>query len=331
MRQASLPDHRPIFPDGLLTVLARGPQTSPQALALALGVPEATVRQGLNTLRDLGLALHEDTHGLIHLDTRLDVLDERGIQAGFDDPESAPPIQVLEQVDSTSAWLDRARQQGARGPLACCADVQTAGRGRRGRQWLMPPCAGLALSLLWDTASWPGPDPTVTLATGAALVQCLESLGAQGLGLKWPNDIQMDGLKLGGILVEGRLNRGGGGALILGVGLNLRLPGDLPIDQPYADLHRAGLDPLPDRSWLAGRLLQALIRMLETYPEPGFEAWQALWQDRDVCRGRAVTLAGDPAIEGIAQGVDAAGRLCVETASGQNWVEAGEVSLRVGP
>lgn len=331
MPQASPPDHRPIFPDGLLTALACGHQTTPRALAQDLGVTEDVISQGLDKLRDLGLTLHEDSTGSIQLRTPLDLLDEQGIRAGFDNPRTVPPIHVLEQVDSTSAWLDRARQRGARGPMVCCAELQTAGRGRRGRQWLMPPGAGLALSLLWDTSHWPGPQPTVTLATGATLVQCLEDLGARGLGLKWPNDIQVNGVKLGGILVEGRLNRDGAGALILGVGLNLRLPPGLPIDQPYGDLRESGLDPLPTRSWLAGRLLQALIGMLESYPEPGFQAWRELWQGRDVCLGRAVTVAGDPGLEGIAQGVDARGRLCVETTSGPRWVDAGEVSVRVDP
>ncbi|MBK1692235.1 biotin--[acetyl-CoA-carboxylase] ligase [Ectothiorhodospira mobilis] len=325
----STSDPLPRFPDGLLRLLAV-PRTL-QELAARLDLPVPEVEAGLQCLREVGLAWRRQGETILPPEPPPDPVDAGRVRSALEDLPQVPQVHALEQVDSTSAWLDRARRQGVQGPVACCADFQSAGRGRRGRQWRMPPCAGMALSLLWDIRPWPRPDATVPLATGVVLAQALEDLGVRGLQLKWPNDLYLHGRKLGGILVEARAGRGGPDALILGVGINLRLPPHLEVGQPHADLAGAGLQPLPSRSRLAAALIRALVGMLQAYPEPGFAAFHGDWNRRDATRNRPVTLTGGGERRGIARGVDARGRLCLETARGREWIETGEISLRRTP
>ncbi|MCG5501105.1 biotin--[acetyl-CoA-carboxylase] ligase [Ectothiorhodospira lacustris] len=326
----SFTDNRPVFPDGLLRALARRSAWPRAELAQHLSIAESEVEAGLDILDSLGLALLR-TEARVGLRDPLELLDEARIRAAGTGGDRGLKLHVLEQVDSTNTRLAQMRRQGMAPPMACVADIQWAGRGRRGRQWLMPPGSGLPLSILWDIHHWPVPDPTITLATGVVVIRVLESLGARGLSLKWPNDILVHGRKLGGILVEGHAQAGSGAGLILGLGLNLRLPEGLPIDQPYGDLQGAGLDPAVSRNVLAARLLEALTDMLIAYPDPGFAAYRAQWLAHDACAGRSVVVRGTRTLEGTGCGVDAGGRLRVLTAGGMELVEAGEVSLRADP
>ncbi|MBK1673743.1 biotin--[acetyl-CoA-carboxylase] ligase [Ectothiorhodospira shaposhnikovii] len=330
MSGTAFTDNRPGFPDGLFRALAQRAVWSQAELAACLAIPEHEVMAGLDRLESLGVALFR-AEGQAGLREPIELLDGARIKSACAGSIDGIDLHVLEQVDSTSSWLEQKRRQGVRPPLACVAEVQWAGRGRRGRQWLMPPGAGLALSVLWDIRHWPAPDPTITLATGVVVLGVLESLGARGLSLKWPNDILVHGRKLGGILVEGYTHGGVGSGLILGLGLNLRLPKDLPIDQPYGDLQDAGFDTTVSRNILVARLLEALNHMLVTYPEPGFSSYHDHWQTHDACAGRSVMVRGGRTLEGVGCGVDAGGRLQVLTAEGMELVEAGEVTLRVSP
>ncbi|WP_143339806.1 biotin--[acetyl-CoA-carboxylase] ligase [Ectothiorhodospira magna] len=313
------------FPAGLLRALARQAMWSPNALAQHLGVSGHQVVAGLEALSALGLALREEGTQ-VGLRDPLELLDAERITAA----RTGPPLrlQVLEQVDSTNAWL--ARQQASPVPMACVADIQWAGRGRRGRPWLMPLGAGLPLSIGWDIRHWPALDPTITLAAGAVVIQALTGLGARGLSLKWPNDILVHGRKLGGILVEGQVRAGTGAYLILGLGLNRHLPGPLSIDQPHGDLREAGIDPALSCNMLAAALLDALAQLPDSYPDPGFAAYQSQWQAHDACAGQPVVVhQGAHTLTGEGGGVDEQGRLRVLTTTGPVMVEAGEVTLRL--
>lgn len=260
----------------------------------------------------------------------LDALDSAAIQAHWPGHFPLPELRVFEEIDSTNAWLGRARRDGARGPLICCADFQMAGRGRRGRSWIMPPRAGLAMSILWNTSDWPLPDPRVALAAGVVVVRCLESLGARGLSLKWPNDVLLDGRKLAGLLIEAS-QQGGDSGLILGLGLNLRLPEDLDVGQAHADLLASGIAPLPSRNRLAALLLHDLLLMLTRFPRPGFADYHPDWLERDASLGRRVRVSGAHSLEGRAAGVDELGRLCIDVDGRRHCIESGEISLRECP
>ena len=194
---------------------------------------------------------------------------------------------------------------------------------------MSPPGANLYLSVLRASASAPGSLGGFSLAVGVAVARALTALEASGVGLKWPNDIQMAGRKLGGILVE--IAAGGPAAwrAVAGVGINVALPAAAAagIDQPWTDLAAHGIR-LP-RNRLASRVLDAVIEAGERFTEAGFEGFRRDWDALDLVRDRPVELRdGARVMRGIARGVDADGALLLETDGKRHRVVSGDVSLR---
>ena len=240
-------------------------------------------------------------------------------------------IVALDACDSTSSELLRRADQGAPAGTVVVADRQTAGRGRRGRTWLSTPEASLTFSLLWRFSGPPGRLAGLSLAVGVALARGLESLGARGVRLKWPNDVllEADGnfAKLAGILVELATDRQGTLAVI-GIGVNLKAPlDDLP--QPATGLDQA-LTTLPGRHLVLAAILRELGRVLEAFAVDGFSGTRIDWQQRHAWQGLAVRLLADDgtAVDGTCQGVGDDGALLLATAAGVHRIFSGDVSLR---
>ncbi|MBL8245652.1 MAG: biotin--[acetyl-CoA-carboxylase] ligase [Rhodanobacteraceae bacterium] len=239
-------------------------------------------------------------------------------------------IEAYELLDSTQT---RARERvlaGLRVPAAVLADAQSAGRGRSGRSWQSPPGAAIYLTLVWPSARALAAQSGLSLVVGLAVCACLArwQVPAQ---LKWPNDVWVDGKKLGGILVEG-LPHGAGSTLLIGIGLNLALPpaAGAAIDQPWVDLAQL-LDPPPPRNTLIGHLLQALHRYLLRFELAGLEDFNEEWIAADALAGRTVCWSGPTGNEaGQAIGIDEAGRLRVIQDGQVRVIGAGEVRIRTG-
>lgn len=220
-------------------------------------------------------------------------------------------------------------EAGAPAGSVVVAERQLAGRGRRGNSWFSSPDASLTFSLLWRFS----PQVQLTglsLAVGVALARALERLGIAGIALKWPNDVLLQGGKLAGVLIE-LVPGARPSAAVIGVGINLLLPPELPaeIRQNAAALANAGIT-LPAPATLLARLLAELHGVLHSFAAEGFSAWHAAWQERHAYAGQVVRLLADHAapLEGRCLGVDGDGALLLETASGIQRIISGEVSLR---
>ena len=118
------------------------------------------------------------------------------------------------------------------------AEWQTAGRGRRGRKWTAVAGGSLTFSLGWRFDQGAGYLAGLSLAVGVAVIRALEAEGLPGVELKWPNDLIHRHLKVGGILVELNGDALGPSTVVVGVGLNVRMPATAKrdIDQPVSDL-----------------------------------------------------------------------------------------------
>lgn len=169
----------------------------------------------------------------------------------------------------------------------------------------------------------------LSLALAIACAQALQRLGVQEITLKWPNDIWYQGRKLAGLLLEVTGEANGPCQVVAGIGVNLGMPGEVVIDQPWADLREA----LPDlsRNHLAGVLIEALVNALQAFAEHGFAPFHAAWASWDAVLGEHVSLIlPNGVVEGVAQGIDSTGALILQTAQGRRYFTGGEVSLRVG-
>jgi BirA family biotin operon repressor/biotin-[acetyl-CoA-carboxylase] ligase len=213
------------------------------------------------------------------------------------------------RTDSTNA---RARELAARGAphgTLVTAAEQTAGRGRQGRTWAAPP--GLALLMSMLLRDWPR-----LLPLSAAVAVADVAGGAAAI--KWPNDVQLGGRKVAGILVEGRPQEGW---MVLGIGLNVALrPEDFP-PELRDTATGLGLEP-GDVEPVLATLLTALERWLAAPPAAVLAAFRA----RDALGGKEISWATG---SGRAAGVDEEGRLLVDSPEGRVALDAGEVHLAV--
>jgi BirA family biotin operon repressor/biotin-[acetyl-CoA-carboxylase] ligase len=237
--------------------------------------------------------------------------------------------EALGECDSTSSRLIARAEAGAPSGTLIIADRQSAGRGRRGRQWHSATADSLTFSLLWRFPVGSGAPMALSLATGLAVARALESLGGPALGLKWPNDVLHAQRKLAGILIE--LVPGSLHAAVVGIGVNLRRPADLPeaLNDSVAALDER-LVAVPARETVLAALLGHLAATYATYARHGFAALRDDWQARHIHHGRSVRLLADDAedVVGICLGVDADGALLLDSGRGRRRFIGGEISLR---
>ncbi len=274
-------------------------------------------------------------------------------------PLTLPAIDVVASTASTNADL---RERAASlpgplpGPLLLAAEQQTAGRGRAGRRWLSEPGDSLCFSVAWRFA---GPLHRLTglsLAVGVALAECLRAPRIDGspgvpVTLKWPNDLLIDGAKLGGILIEtaGSAKRGTAAAAdgssnestsdsvwaVIGIGLNVRTNAarDAAIDQPVAALSDAASTTAVDRNALLAQLTAALSIALARFDQEGLAPFVARWSALHAHAAQPVAIVeqGRMLHQGVALGIDDQGCLQIDTGAGLVAVAAGDVSLRAAP
>lgn len=241
-------------------------------------------------------------------------------------------IETVRETGSTNTdLLQRARQAQPQRPLLRAALCQTAGRGRHGRRWFAPAGAALLFSLAVPMRADGTRIAAATLACGIGAAEALRAAAAP-VALKWPNDLMLDGRKLGGVLCELALDGEGRRTLVVGIGINLHL--DVAtrdsIGQPAAALDEiAGIDIR--REQLIGSIATAIVDALQLYDGEGFVPLQprfmALFAQRDAqvdLLELGVRVAG-----GRALGVDGEGRLLLATEQGLRVCNSGELSMRV--
>lgn len=211
------------------------------------------------------------------------------------------------RIDSTNARAGALAGAGAPHGTLVTATEQTAGRGRQGRAWTAPPGRALLMSLV--LRDWPRLLP---LAAALAVAE----VAGEASSIKWPNDVQLDGRKVAGILVEGRPQEGW---MVLGIGLNVALrPDDSPpeLRETATTLGREPADVEP----ALGELLGALGVWLSVPHDDVVTAFRA----RDALAGREVSWADG---SGVADGIDDEGRLLVRSGGEVTALDAGEVHL----
>lgn len=322
----------------LLRALAPGVAVSGELLGRRLGSSRAAVWKAVRRLVALGVPVESLPGRGYRLEQPLVPLEAEAIRRAL------PPgvarrigaLEVLAETDSTNARVLAADRPVGEFSV-CLAEHQSAGRGRRGRRWLAPPGSAICLSVGGRLPAAPSDYASLPTAVGVACAAALEALGVPGIGLKWPNDLLLDGGKLGGILIELRGESQGPASVAVGVGLNVRLgaatrraitaAGGLP----PADLAALAGEAPVDRNRFAAALAAAIAGCLECAPAGLGDDVLEGWRQRDVLRGREVRIeAAGPGRVGIALGLDRTGALLLEAPGGARLrVTAGEVSLRL--
>ncbi len=312
----------------VVRALADGRPRGRDALARGCGMDATALDGALGRLAGLGVETIAERDA-VSLPAPVDLLDAGRIRRAM--PRlGSEAVHARFAVDSTSSFLAARLREGAPAPELCVAEVQTAGRGRRGRRWVSGVGRSLVLSVSWRLAAHGEGPGGLSLAAGAALAESLAADGFGGVMLKWPNDLVVEDRKLAGILVEVSRSGSGPAACVLGVGFNLDLaPADSGrIGQPWTDFATA-FGRVPARSALAARAANALLDARERLRDGGMASVAARWRERDALRGRPVRVlsAGAP-VDGTARGIDGNGALLVEHPAGVLRCRSGEVSVR---
>jgi BirA family biotin operon repressor/biotin-[acetyl-CoA-carboxylase] ligase len=318
----------------LLQLLSDGEYHSGEALGQALGVSRMAVWKQARALREAGIEL-QTLHGKgYRLPAAVELLDRELIHRAAAPETSAglSSIEILLDIDSTNDHLRARALQGAPAGSVCLAERQRGGRGRRGRAWVSPFAANLYFSLLWRISGGVMALGGLSLVTGIAVMRGLRCFGIEAAGLKWPNDILVNNAKLAGILIDVVGESTGPCAVVIGIGVNVRMPhaAAAGIDQPWTDLSTLTGQEDVSRNRLAACLLDQLLPAVAEFEMQGLQPFMTEWQRYDVVHGRPVDLhLPNGVISGTACGIDAGGALLVETASGRRRFTSGEVSVRI--
>ena len=321
----------------LLGLLADGGVHSGTDLAAQLGVTRAAVWKSIHQLSELGVSVEAEKGQGYRLSGAMELLDEKTIHSLLSPAAGASleRLEVLWETVSTSDYLLQQAAPGAAHSRVCLTELQTGGRGRRGRQWLAAAGQSICLSLAWSFSSAPAQLACLGLAAGVAVLRVARQAGAGDALLKWPNDVVVRGRKLAGILIDVQGEAGGPMRAVVGVGLNYGLP-EATVDQVLADgglmpasLGDAGGVPRLSRNAVAAELVNELHAVIETFSTEGFSALVEEWRAADFLCGKTVDVSADNSVhQGTVRGIANDGRLQLETDAGIIHLFSGDVSVR---
>jgi len=249
-----------------------------------------------------------------------DPLDPQAIAAAL---AGVAEVRVVDACASTNAALLGA---DAPGPMLMLAEHQTHGRGRRGRRWHSAPGTGLLMSLRRVSRRPLRDLPGLSLAAGVASVRALRMLGLDRVSLKWPNDLLVDGAKLGGILVETRM-QGDAVAVVAGIGINWHDAPDAPSLRRKAVCVSRLSGPAPARTAGAIAIARELLAALAAFDDHGLDAFRGEWEAAHAHAGyrMRVRLGDGRVVSGTAEGLGADGSLRLRTRGGFREVLSGTI------
>lgn len=321
MRETSIPLQ-------VIDILADGKIHSGEQLGERLGMTRAAINKHIKTLRSWGLDIQTVTGKGYQVPNKINLLNKSDIEKYVD----AVKIIVEPVIDSTNQYMLE-RIPNLNSGDTCLAEYQSAGRGRRGRQWISPFGCNLYLSTYWRLEQGPAAAIGLSLVVGIVIAETLNKVCGNKVKVKWPNDLYMNDKKLAGILVELTGKTGDAAHIIIGIGINIGMNENIlrkekPINQAWSSL----TDEVEniERNKLAGNIINALRQSLLLFEKEGLKPFLAKWFDLDNFLGRSVKLLiGNDVITGIEKGINEQGALLLQKENGEiiPYI-GGEISLR---
>lgn len=210
--------------DEILSVLKESRDyVSGEELCRKLGVSRTAVWKAVNGLKEKGYVIESVRNRGYRLVDTPDVLLGEEIKSILDTKWIAHDILYFESIDSTNNEIKRRAEAGAKEGLLAIAECQTAGRGRRGRTWESPAGTGIWMSFLLKPDISPEKAPMITLIAAMACAKAVNSVTGLKAGIKWPNDIVINGKKVTGILTEMSAEPDCVSYVVVGIGINANM------------------------------------------------------------------------------------------------------------
>ncbi len=319
----------------LLHLLSDGEFHSGTELSQLLGVTRSAISKQLQGLDDLGVELAAVSGKGYKLTRPMQLLSLKRIEEHLSTEADRllNGIEIHDLIASTNDYLLQKSHVGGESAVACFAEYQSSGKGRRGRSWVSPFGSNIYLSILWRYQGGPAAIAGLSLAVGVAVVRALTEFGVNDVGLKWPNDIYWQQQKLAGILIEVAGEAGGPCQAIIGLGINCYIPQKeaQAIDQAWTDLDTLlGRSSHEIRNRLAAELLNHMMPIISGFETCGLSHYLAEWRKYDCMQGKSVDVyMGTQRYCGIVEGIDDQGLLLIREENQQlRTFASGEVSFR---
>lgn len=314
----------------LINALAGGEFVSGQELGEQLDISRTAISKHIKALAEMGLDIYSVTGKGYKLSQPLSLLSQSKIINALPKSSLIPEVEVHSLIDSTNSYLLRRLPNQLSQGQVCLAEFQSAGRGRRGRQWISPFGSQIYLSMYWYLEQGLSAAMGLSLVTALAVSDAIYSLTNIQVQLKWPNDIYFDGVKLAGILIDLEGQALEPCHIIIGIGLNLDMPEQAAeqIDQKWTDLQSHTKSKI-DRNTLSAQLIHHLLKRLRQHQNEGLAGMLDEWHAEDFYLNKRVKLlTGERITKGICRGVNNQGALMLEVDGQVKPVYGGEVSLR---
>lgn len=319
-----------IVREHLIKALADGHFVSGQELGEQLDISRTAISKHIKALTQMGLDIYSVTGKGYKLSQPLCLLNQTKIVRELPESNLTPDIEVHNLIDSTNSYLLRRLPNQLSQGQVCLAEFQSAGRGRRGRQWISPFGSHIYMSMYWYLEQGLSAAMGLSLVAALAVSDAIYDLTNIQVQLKWPNDVYLDGVKLAGILIDLEGQALEPSHSVIGIGLNLNMPAQAAekIDQHWTDLQSHSKKTI-DRNALCTKLIHYLLKRLEQHENLGLAVMLEEWHAQDFYLNKRVKLiTGERITKGICRGVNGQGALMLETDGQTKPVYGGEVSLR---
>jgi len=324
-----------IIREHLIKELVSGDFISGQLIAEQLNVSRAAIAKHIKSLSTMGLDIYSVTGKGYKLASPLNLLDHHIILSALKSPNDSITveknlIEIYNFIDSTNDYVMRSISNQLKQGYTCIAEYQSAGRGRRGRQWISPFGSQIYLSMYWYLEQGLAGAMGISLVTALAVSDAIKLQCNMQVQLKWPNDIYLDGVKLAGILIDLQGQALEPSHSVIGIGLNLNMPSNAAkeIDQQWTDLQSHTMVNI-NRDKLCAELINCLWKRLIQHSEEGLTSMIDEWHKHDIYLNKPVKLlTGERVTQGICRGIDGQGALLLEVNGKVKPIYGGEVSLR---
>jgi BirA family biotin operon repressor/biotin-[acetyl-CoA-carboxylase] ligase len=318
----------------IIDVLADGKFHSGEILANQFKVSRASIWNAISGAEQFGIEIHSVRGKGYKLTHAVELLDESSIKRAIGEQANFFNIEVMDITTSTNSVMMQRASEGL--PHASCiaTNIQTAGKGRRGRKWISELGENLTFSFLWRFNQGAAMLSGLSLVVGIALIRTFKQLGINHALLKWPNDVlifhEKAYKKLAGILIELQGDMDGQSLAAIGIGINLNISKKQikKIDQPAIDLQTITQESINPNNLIA-LIIKELAKVLSEFELNGFSSLKEEWVISHAFHEKVISLTKGDGQNVIGKVIEISdeGSLILQTNQGQQNFSSGEVVL----
>lgn len=294
---------------------------SGQEIADSFGISRTAVWKYISKLKAEGYTISSVSSKGYLLENMSDILNEGEIKYR--------PLKFVSETESTNNLAKSMANDGCSDGMLVLCDNQTKGKGRLGRTWISQKSVNLSMSIVLRPDIMPFETPKLTLVAGIACARAINSITGVDCGIKWPNDIIINGKKIVGILTEMSAEMEYVRYVVIGIGVNVNNDEfDDEIKDKASSLYMITGKKFR-RSDIADKIISELVKLYDVFCKEGFTSLCDEYNSLCINIGKQVKTLGRQEITGTALGVNENGELVIESKEGKKNILSGEVSVRL--